>query len=65
MSRIQITIDTDNAAFKDDEFFTPDYAAQAEVARILRALADRMEEDNVPDVLLDTNGNRCGTVTKS
>jgi len=53
-----LKIDTGNAAFQD----TPAY----EVARILRELADRMQErgfENYP--LRDANGNTVGTATLS
>lgn len=38
---------------------------RAELARILRTLADRIENQNAPEVLHDINGNRCGTVDLS
>ena len=34
----------------------------AELARILRNLADRIENQGAPGVLHDINGNVCGTV---
>lgn len=59
MERITITIETGNAAFEDEP--------ASEVARILRAAADRVEETGeVPHCglpLFDVNGNRCGAVT--
>ena len=50
----KLTIKTDNAAFEDDP--------TAEVARILRALADRMEGASSDEAYLihDINGNRVG-----
>lgn len=57
---VKIEIATDNDAFgeTDDE-------RGAEVARILRALADRFAREAdpraVPTILRDTNGNRVGT----
>ncbi len=33
-----------------------------EVARILRALADKIENGSSPSVVMDLNGNKCGTV---
>jgi len=55
MERITITIQTGNAAFAD--------YPSAEITRILRKLAQRFEQDGIPpDVLLDVNGNRVGTV---
>jgi len=57
MEKIEITIETGNAAF-DDEPAT-------EIARILRKLADRFERDGaLPDglPLQDANGNTCGRV---
>lgn len=48
----KLTIKTDNAAFTDD----PD----AEVARILRAAADRVENGEMPGALRDINGNTVG-----
>lgn len=63
MTRFDLTIETDNAAFHPT---TSDRAH--ELARILRDLAARLESDaamaHAPDVeeyvLRDANGNRCG-----
>ncbi len=54
---ITITIKTDNAAFEDGN-------RAAEVARILRHLADRIVTDLPPQPtkLLDRNGNTVGEV---
>lgn len=56
MARVTITIDTDNAAFED--------AGRAhETARILRELADRIEDTDLPNGMLhlrDVNGNTVG-----
>ena len=52
---IRIEINTDNAAFEGDD-------GRAEVARILRNLADKIEQYHNPEVLMDVNGNRCGTL---
>lgn len=66
MGQIQITINTDNAAFYDDEGFL---APALEVARILKDLASELEIkagwgiewfDEQP--ILDVNGNRVGEV---
>jgi hypothetical protein len=59
----KIEIATDNAAFDDDE-------GNAEIARILRELADRIERgDAVGDwwelPLRDVNGNRIGEARRS
>ena len=35
---------------------------RGELARILRNLADRIENHNTPETLHDMNGNRCGRV---
>lgn len=53
--QITITIETSNAAFDD--------APASEVARILRFLAHRFEQDGLVDrKLYDDNGNACGNV---
>ena len=53
MGKHSITIHTDNAAFSDDP--------NAETARILRHIADQVEQgvDHIP--VYDINGNRVGT----
>ena len=54
---INIKIETDNAAF-DNGYEAP------EVATILRSIADRIsgaDDINVPIVIKDLNGNRCGS----
>lgn len=53
--RFTIVIQTGNAAFED--------APATEVARILRAMADRMESCGMLPVPRDANGNKCGSVT--
>lgn len=74
VSRFTLTIDTDNAAFASDEEAEDEenQAAMdgpfraAEIARILRNLADRVEYGSValgkPDngAVTDENGNVCG-----
>lgn len=66
MGQIQITINTDNAAFHDDE---GELAPALEVARILKDLASELEvkagwgvEWHVEQPLMDANGNRVGEV---
>lgn len=54
--RITIEIETAGAAFED--------STASEIARILRKLASRFENDGIPPASLhDVNGNRCGAVT--
>ena len=54
---IKITINTDNAAFKDNP--------TGEVCRILRDLADRADDYGIENTerLRDINGNTVGKVT--
>jgi hypothetical protein len=52
---ITITIKTDNAAFQDNR--------HAEVARILRDLANRLDRGFTFDRVQDVNGNAVGSVT--
>ena len=54
MKNIIITINTENDAFWPD--------AEIEVARILRAMADRLDQYGIPPVPRDINGNVCGSV---
>jgi len=59
MAHIIITIDTDNAAFEDDN------GGGQETARILHGLADKMEHFGSlcgGNKLMDYNGNTCGNV---
>lgn len=59
----KLHIDTGNAAFNDDAG-----GAAAEVARILRDVADRIENnDDLPSYrgLHDVNGNRVGEASTS
>lgn len=57
MDKIIITIKTGNAAFEAFEGLE-----HYEVARILRRLADKLENGSKPERLLDINGNNVGTV---
>jgi hypothetical protein len=57
MSNLTIEIETGNAAFEDDNL-------GFEIARILRKLADRIENDGVGCLdmgLYDINGNKVGS----
>jgi hypothetical protein len=38
---------------------------EIETARLLRQLADRIENSDPPHILRDSNGNRCGNVMYS
>ena len=51
MFTLQFT--TDNAAFED--------CPEAEIARILRNIADRVDQGSDEGVAMDANGNRVGT----
>lgn len=53
-----LTIDIFNSGEAFDE-------PALELARILRELADRIENGTAPEALHDLNGNRCGTVELS
>lgn len=55
---MKIIIDTANAAFEDNE--------GAEVARILRQLADKLETPgDYSGFLYDINGNKCGYISSN
>jgi len=64
---VTITIDTDNAAFHDDDGKPSDYAQTMEVARILRKLVHKLESGLAAGSrvyatsLMDYNGNRVGS----
>jgi len=53
--RHTIIIETSGAAFDD--------APASEIARILRAMANRIEETGLLPVPRDLNGNKCGSVS--
>lgn len=55
--KISIVITTGNAAFGDEA------EGHLEVARILRAMAERMESHGILPVPKDSNGNVVGSVT--
>jgi cytochrome c-type biogenesis protein CcmH/NrfF len=50
--QFSISIDCDNAAFKDD--------AHSEIARILRVVATKLEQGQTEGTCMDYNGNRVG-----
>ncbi|MEA3641894.1 MAG: hypothetical protein VBE63_18435 [Lamprobacter sp.] len=56
MSELTLGMSLDNAAFEDDPSF--------EITRILRDLADKIEQRGLQDemILWDLNGNRVGKV---
>jgi len=56
MSKIIITIDTDNAAFDDED------EAPRILRRILKELSERIEISDFPTMLRDINGNYVGSV---
>ena len=57
MKSITITINTENAAFDLEPLY--------EVSRILERLTIKFDEKEIPDVLMDINGNKVGTVEVS
>lgn len=66
---MRINLDTGNAAFRDDDAESYADAECQEVARILRALARRIESEGMPTregyTLRDINGNACGVCTSA
>lgn len=66
MARLDIQILLDNAAFQDGE---GNPAEGPEVARILRELARRIDDERVAEVwallLRDSNGNRVGVTRRA
>jgi hypothetical protein len=52
--KLTIVIETVNAAFDDEPAI--------EIARILRAMAARIESNGIPPVPRGINGNICGSV---
>lgn len=50
---LRVRIDTDNDAFAGD--------GEQEVARLLRKVAKRVEGGEFDGVIVDINGNRCGS----
>ena len=58
---LEITLDTDNAAFCNEDGDTSGYSRDTEVARILSDLARRINKSGMADyVLTDINGNSVG-----
>lgn len=56
MKNLKIEISHSGTAFDNPEI---------ETARLLRQLADRIENSDPPHILRDSNGNRCGNVMYS
>lgn len=54
MEQIIITINTENSAFEGNE--------EHEVARILRNIADKIENGQQPRKPMDINGNSVGSI---
>lgn len=52
MAKFVVSFDTDNAAFED---------YSGEIARILRAVADKVENGVLRGTILDFNGNGIGS----
>lgn len=57
----QLTVETDNAAFQDGESTSDGWARNTEIARILRAAADRLMGGEDKGDAHDANGNRVGS----
>ena len=55
MREIKIAIKTTNSAFEEDNLYP-------ELTRILRKLANSIEEEYIPSCLMDINGNKVGKV---
>ena len=56
MEKLTISIRTGNAASEGENL-------NYELARILKELAERIENGRIPDSLLDINGNIVGNIT--
>jgi hypothetical protein len=56
MKNLKIEISHSGSAFDSPEI---------ETARLLRQLADRIENNDLPHILRDSNGNKCGNVMHS
>jgi len=56
----RLTIQTDNAAFCEDDGTPVHAACGAEVARILRAVAEHAEAGGCEGRCIDVNGNTVG-----
>jgi len=54
MAKMELTIDSENAAFSTPE------EAQDEISRLLREASDKVAEGYTSGYLFDYNGNRCG-----
>lgn len=61
---VKIQFSTDNAAFCEAGGEESDGARQAESARILRAIADKLEAGQESGPVMDANGNKVGTWTE-
>lgn len=60
MTTFTLTINADNAAFCDENGDPDQYARGAEVARILRHVAEGVDQGFLAIYLNDINGNRVG-----
>jgi hypothetical protein len=57
MKKVTITINTENAAFEEDN-------CGIELARILRCIANSFENVDIADCpIFDINDNKCGKIT--
>lgn len=62
MSKITITINTDNDAFQNLAVDGMNH----ELPDILESIATHILENNeLPEFIYDSNGNKCGTITES
>lgn len=62
MSKIIITIDTDNDAFQNSSVDGINH----ELPNILESLATYIIENNqLPEFIYDSNGNKCGTTKET
>lgn len=62
MSKITITINTDNDAFQNLAVDGMNH----ELPNILESIATHILENNeLPEFIYDSNGNKCGTITES
>lgn len=57
IEKVKIEIETLGSAFQEDE-----YSFSYEIARILKQLANRLENGGQPGYLMDINGNKVGSV---
>ena len=61
LDMLKLEIRTGNGCFHEEDEDCVDYLGRLELARLLEEVAEQLRNGSSGDVIVEVNGNRCGT----